>query len=85
VDGPLQGDWLAQLALEWATADAELVRFRYANRRAAYVGETLRAVGVVRDIDRHAREVRVDLALVNERGETVTPGEARLRFPPRPE
>ncbi len=84
VDGPLQGDWLVQLVLEWAAADAELVRFRYANRRAAYVGQSLRAVGAVRNVDPGAREVRVELALVNQRGETVTPGEACLRFGPEP-
>jgi len=80
VDGPLQGDWLSQLALEWVGDDGELVTFRYSNRQAAYVGERLRARGRVVDVDRDGGLVRLELAIVNERDEPITPGEATVRF-----
>ena len=45
VDGPLQGDWLSQAVTEWLGDDGELIEFEYSNRRAAYLGERLRAGG----------------------------------------
>lgn len=80
IDGPLQGDWLTQLVLEWIDGVAELTGFRYTNRRAAYLGETLRAEGRVESVDPDAGEVRLALAVVNEQGQTNTPGEAVVRF-----
>ncbi|MBA1148173.1 hypothetical protein H0Z60_14050 [Ectothiorhodospiraceae bacterium WFHF3C12] len=82
IDGPLQGDWLTQLVLEWIDGAGELVEFRYSNRRAAYLGETLRAEGRVEVVDPDTGDVRLTLAVVNEQGQTNTPGEAVVRFRP---
>jgi len=41
IDGPLQGDWLAQCVTNWVGADGRVLRFSYSNRRATYLGETL--------------------------------------------
>lgn len=80
IDGPLQGDWLTQLVLEWIDGAGELAEFRYSNRRAAYLGETLRAEGRVEKVDEATGEVRLALAVINEQGQTNTPGEAVVRF-----
>ena len=41
IDGPLQGDWLAQCVTNWLGASGSLLRFNYSNRKATYLGETL--------------------------------------------
>ncbi|MEQ8660001.1 MAG: hypothetical protein RLW62_04230, partial [Gammaproteobacteria bacterium] len=38
IDGPLQGDWLTQVVLEWLGDDGTLLEFEYTNRRAAVLG-----------------------------------------------
>ncbi len=81
IDGPLQGDWLSQVVLEWMGDNAELVRFGYSNRRASYLGETLRATGRVAAVDHATGMVRVELEVLNENNECITPGEAVVRFP----
>ena len=47
IDGPLQGDWLSQVVLNWLGDAGTLQRFSYSNRRAAYLGETLISGGTV--------------------------------------
>ena len=61
VDGPLQGDWLSQAVMEWLGNDGELLEFEYSNRRAAYLGEQLRAGGEVLGVDRDTRTVTLDI------------------------
>jgi 3-methylfumaryl-CoA hydratase len=80
IDGPLQGDFLTQLVLEWAGDDGLLAGFEYSNRKAAYVGETLTARGRVTQVRAAEREVEVELAVVNQAGDVITPGKARVRF-----
>jgi len=80
IDGPLQGDWLAQCVTDWLGADGQLVTFSYANRRAAYLGETLTATGEVIAKDKATRTVEVRLGIRNETGEIIAPGLAKLKF-----
>lgn len=80
VDGPLQGDWLTQVVLEWLGEDGTLVAFEYANRRASCLGETLTAGGTVAALDAASGEVTVDLAIRNADGEVTTPGRAVVRL-----
>ncbi len=47
IDGPLQGDWLSQIVVNWIGEEAELLKFAYSNRRASYLGETLKSGGKV--------------------------------------
>ena len=82
VAGPQQGEWLAQRVIEWMGDGARLVRFSYQNRRAAYLGERLRATGRVAAIDAASGEVELELAVRNEVDEVVTPGCARVRIDP---
>jgi len=80
VQGPLLGDWLTQVVMEWLGDDDVLVEFAYSNRQAAYLGETLRAGGRVSGVDRERSEVRLELEIRNERGEVITPGSALVRI-----
>jgi len=80
IDGPLQGDWLTQVVLEWLGDDGELLEFEYSNRRASYLGDRLSAGGTIAAIDHAAREVTLDLALTADDGAVVTPGRARVRL-----
>lgn len=80
IDGPLQGDYLTQLVLEWLGDRGRLAGFEYSNRKAAYVGETLRAQGRVTAIREADQEVDLELAITNGAGEVITPGKACVRF-----
>ena len=76
IDGPLQGDWLTQVVAEWLGDAGELVFFEYANRRAAYVGETLRCGGRVERAE--DGELELSLYVKNADDEVITPGSARV-------
>jgi len=78
IDGPLQGDWLTQVVLDWIGDDARIVEFEYSNRRASMLGETLVAGGTVLAVD--GRAVTVELFIRNEAGEITTPGRAVVEF-----
>lgn len=80
IDGPLQGDWLAQVVTTWMNGHGELLELSYSNRHAAYLGETLRAGGEVSAIDAASGEVTLRLSVRNEKDEVTTPGEARVRL-----
>ena len=80
IDGPLQGDWLAQCVTDWLGSDGQLMKFSYSNRRAAYLGETLTATGEVVAKDATARTVDVRLGIQNKNGEVIAPGLATLKF-----
>jgi len=80
IDGPLQGDWLSQVALNWLGDTGDLVRFDYSNRRAAYLGETLTSGGSITAIDPDKGTVELALYIKNEQGEVITPGQATVRI-----
>jgi hydroxyacyl-ACP dehydratase HTD2-like protein with hotdog domain len=76
VDGPLQGDWLTQLVYDWMDDGDELIGFRYSNRRAAYLGDTLTASGEV-SAQENGR-LTLTLQLTNGSGEVTTQGVATV-------
>ena len=80
IDGPLQGDWLNQVVVNWMGDDATLVQFNYSNRRASYIGETLTTGGSITAIDPTTGIVEMDVFIKNENGDVITPGTARVRF-----
>ncbi|MEH6543471.1 MAG: hypothetical protein V7721_05970 [Porticoccaceae bacterium] len=80
LDGPLQGDWIGQVVTDWIGEDASLVSFGYANRRVAFLGETMSAGGVVEEKDDDKKEIKVSLYLKNSEGEVTIPGHAVVRF-----
>ena len=80
IDGPLQGDWLSQCALNWVGDAARMTDFNYSNRKAAYLGETLTTSGRVTAVDVDNSRVSVELFVTNANGEVMTPGGAVLQF-----
>jgi hydroxyacyl-ACP dehydratase HTD2-like protein with hotdog domain len=80
IDGPLQGDWLAQCVTNWLGDRGKLLRFHYSNRKAAYLGETLTSGGRIAAIDRAARTVTVDLVVKNAAGEVTSSGGATVEL-----
>ncbi|MBX9606577.1 MAG: hypothetical protein K2Y51_10145 [Gammaproteobacteria bacterium] len=80
VDGPLQGDWLSQVVLDWLGEDGELLEFEYSNRRASYLGDTLTAGGRIEAIDAVARTVTLTLEVRDQHGEVTAPGRAVVRL-----
>ena len=80
IDGPLQGDWLSQIVVNWVGEEAELLKFDYSNRRASYLGETLKSGGKVLKVEQKTGLVELELFLKNEDGEITSPGSATVRF-----
>lgn len=81
IDGPLQGDWISQIALNWLGDSGHLKRFSYSNRQAAHLGDTLTSGGRVTAIDTANGEVELELFIANEAGDVITPGSATVSFP----
>ena len=80
IDGPLQGDWLNQVVVNWIGDSATLTSFNYSNRRASYLGETLTSGGAITAIDTDAGNVDLEIFIKNEDGDVITPGTAQVRF-----
>ena len=84
IAGPLIGDWLTQCVIEWLGSDGELKSIEYSNRKAAYIGETLRSGGKVLSLERESGSVELELYIRNKADEVVTPGVAAVSFPATP-
>ena len=84
IAGPLLGDWLNQCVVDWVGDDGVLASIEYSNRKASYIGETLRSGGKVLKLDIETREVELELAIWNEADEVIAPGVAVARFHPGP-
>mgnify|MGYP001438902295 FL=1 len=80
IDGPLQGDWLNQVVVNWIGDSATLTSFNYSNRRASYLGETLTSGGAITAIDAESGNVDLEIFIKNEDGDIITPGTAQVRF-----
>ena len=78
--GPLLGDWLNQCVVDWVADDGVLASIEYSNRKASYIGETLRSGGKVLSIDRDRGEVELEVTIKNEADEVIAPGVAIARF-----
>jgi hydroxyacyl-ACP dehydratase HTD2-like protein with hotdog domain len=78
IDGPLQGDWLTQVVLDWLADDGQLLEFEYSNRSASILGQALTAGGRVKSISDD--NVGIELYVHNEAGEIVTPGSALVKL-----
>jgi 3-methylfumaryl-CoA hydratase len=74
--GPLLGDWLHQCVVDWLGDNGRLVEIEYSNRRAAYIGDTLRSTGRIVAIDRERRQVTIAVAILNQNDEVLAPGTA---------
>lgn len=79
IDGPLQGDWLSQVAANWIGENGHVIQFGYSNRSAAYLGETVTSGGSVKAINTQTQTIELDLFIKNAKGEIITPGSATVR------
>jgi hydroxyacyl-ACP dehydratase HTD2-like protein with hotdog domain len=80
IDGPLQGDWLAQCVGNWLGDAGVVERFQYSNRRATYLGETLVSGGRVTAVDAPSNRATIELWVKNAAGEITSPGSATVRL-----
>lgn len=80
IAGPLLGDWLNQCVNNWLGEDGRVVSIKYSNRKASYVGETVKAGGKVIEIDRQKRRAKLEVYIKNENDEIIAPGEAVVEF-----
>jgi len=80
IDGPLQGDWLTQAAVNWAGDDGQLMEFEYSNRKACYLGASLTSGGVVKAVDAASGNVTLELFIKDEDGAVTSPGSAVVHF-----
>ena len=80
IAGPLLGDWLTQCVIEWLGDDGRLASIEYSNRKASYIGETLRSGAKVVSLDQEAGTAELELYIKNEADEVITPGVAIVRF-----
>ncbi|MDR6123517.1 hydroxyacyl-ACP dehydratase HTD2-like protein with hotdog domain [Bacillus sp. SLBN-46] len=80
IAGPLMGDWLTQCVLEWVDDEGHITFVEYSNRKAAYIGETLRSGGEVTAYDKDLREVTVNVFIKNEADEIIVPGSVKVRL-----
>jgi 3-methylfumaryl-CoA hydratase len=80
IAGPLLGDWLHQCVLDWLADDGRLLSVEYSNRKASYIGETLRSGGKVLACNHDTGEVEIELYIKNEADEVIAPGKATVSF-----
>lgn len=81
IAGPQMGDWLTQCVIEWLGDEGTLAAIEYSNRKAAYIGETLRTGGKLVSVEADTGIAELELYIKNEADEVVTPGTATVRFP----
>ena len=80
IAGPMMGDWLSQCVMGWMGSDGVLKSLEYSNRQAAYIGETLTTKGSVTAWDPAQGLASVDVTVLNEAGDVITPGTATVKF-----
>ena len=80
VPGPLMGDWITQVAIEWIGDAGDLVNVNYSNRQFAIAGEILRSQGTVTAVRIDEREVDLEVNIINAAGDVLTPSKLTMRF-----
>ncbi len=80
VPGPLMGDWITQVAIEWIGDAGDLVNVNYSNRQFAIAGEILRSQATVTAVRTDVREVDLEVNIINAAGDVLTPSKLTMRF-----
>lgn len=76
IHGPLQGVYMVQAAQRALGPDARLASVSYRHKAPAYLGDTLRCGGTIREVD--GRAVDLDLWIEKADGTVTTTGTARF-------
>ena len=71
---------MSQAVTEWLDDDGALLELEYSNRKAAYLGERLRAGGEVTAIDRNLGTVTLSIFIKNGDDVVTSPGRAVVRL-----
>ena len=84
-EGPLRYSYLHSAVRDWIGDDGAIVSINAQYRGINYKGDTLtcsgRVTGMREDNGRHL--VDLEIGITNQRGETVTPGQATVALPGR--
>jgi len=81
IAGPLLGGRRTLREIKWLGDDGKLTSVEYSNRKASYIGETLRSGGKVVSSEQDSGTVELEMYIKNEADEIITPGTAIVRFP----
>lgn len=79
VQSQLLGSLLGRMVTDWLGPHGQLTRLSWRNRAPAFVGEWLVAQAVVRQLDRQAAAVELDLAVRDGAGALLVQGTASAK------
>ncbi|ADP80796.1 FAS1-like dehydratase domain-containing protein [Pseudofrankia inefficax] len=80
--GIMRTTWMVHLLTNWMGDDAWIWTLTSSVRKFNYLGDVHFVSGTVREVDRAARTVTIDLVGVNQRGQTTCDGRAVVILPP---
>ena len=85
-EGPLRYSYLHSTLRDWIGDDGDIVSIRAQYRGINYKNDTLTCTGRVtaKRMENGRNLVDLDIAITNQRGEVVTPGQATVALPTRP-
>jgi acyl dehydratase len=69
--GVMRTNWMIHLVTNWMGDDAWIWKVSASHRKFNYLGDAHEIAGVVREVDRAASTVTIDVTGVNQRGETT--------------
>jgi hypothetical protein len=81
--GVMRSNWMAHLVSNWMGDDAWLWKMSASVRKFNYLGDVHFISGVVRDVDRSANTVTIDVTGVNQRDETTCDARIDVVLPSR--
>jgi acyl dehydratase len=79
--GVMRSNWMVHLVTNWMGDDAWVWKLSASVRKFNYLGDAHVVAGVVRDVDRSANTVTIDVWGENERGERTCDGRAVVILP----
>jgi acyl dehydratase len=80
--GFMRTNWMAHLLTNWMGDDGWIWKLTASVRKFNYLGDVHLVSGVVKEVDRVASTVTIDLRAENQRGETTCDGRAVVLLPP---
>ena len=83
IHGPLQAGYLIQMVTDWIGESGELSKMTYRHHKAAYLGDELTSMGIIRDkrVEDGKGRMELDLWIENQEKAKVTSGAATVYIP----